>query len=928
MPKCVALMLGEKTTEWADVRKLVGKADFISSILNYDAEKLPQKTISLVRQQYLDGNENLTVEKVMRSSKAAGPLYQWAESQVKYSSVVNRIQPLRDEVAQLEKDAKVVKNKLETVEAEVSSLETSIAQYKSDYATLIRDVEALKTEMQSVTTKVHRAESLLKSLGHESERWEASSKGFQASLRNLVGDCLLYSAFLTYCGFFDFKTRHVMNRRWMDSLERLGIEFHEEIGMVESLSKASDRLTWKSQGLPGDQLSLENGVILEHAIRFPLLIDPSGTAINFMMKHYEADKIQKTSFLDKAFTKTLAGAVRFGTTLLVENVEHIDPILNPVLNKELQRNGGRTLVRIGAEEIDYSPKFRIILSTKNPAVHLTPDVCSRVTLVNFTVTRASLQSQSLSKVVQAEKPELEKQRAALLKLQGEQNVKLRELEDQMLNKISACEGSILDDDEVVAGMEVLMTEGAQVEEQIQQSDKVMSEVHTAVAVFEPFAVICRNIFVLLEALREINPLYEFSSNTFMHILEDVLGENKRSGVDESASDKERISVLKTALFTEVAGRISRGLTSNDKIVFSMLLAKIFAPDSDAATSSSADDYISTIQSVFGPDFPWQGRDDDYFSSSGSHDPLQLFLCTAGYDVSGQIENVAREKGVDLKEIAMGSPEGFGIAESLLKSALNRGGTVLLKNIHLTTEWLNDVLVKMIQSFHDPPKGFKLMLTSELSGKLPTLLLQLSAKTVCEAPTGIRASMMRLFSRAVTNSASTDSVIQNRLYLLVSWVYAVIVERLKFPSGWSSEFSFSDADASHALRIVGDLVPRDAKSPDKVPWDSLREVLKVDAFGSKVTDPDDQSIINGLIDGTFVESSFDVDFNLVKVDGASLPLPEKTSRDECLTWIRTKIPSTTPPTWVGLNADAEIELERAKFEGITKKIQLLCEEVIE
>lgn len=99
------------------------------------------------------------------------------------------------------------------------------------------------------------------------------------------------------------------------------------------------------------------------------------------MHKFKDQKIQKTSFLDKAFMKTLAGAVRFGTTLLVENVEKLDPVLNPILNKEIQRTGGRSLVRIGTEEVDYSPKFNIILTTKNPAVKLTPDLCSRVTLV-------------------------------------------------------------------------------------------------------------------------------------------------------------------------------------------------------------------------------------------------------------------------------------------------------------------------------------------------------------------------------------------------------------------------------------------------------------------------------------------------------------------------------------------------------------------
>ena len=43
-------------------------------------------------------NLELTIKTVTRSSKACGPLYKLAESQVTYSAVYNRVQPLRDEV--------------------------------------------------------------------------------------------------------------------------------------------------------------------------------------------------------------------------------------------------------------------------------------------------------------------------------------------------------------------------------------------------------------------------------------------------------------------------------------------------------------------------------------------------------------------------------------------------------------------------------------------------------------------------------------------------------------------------------------------------------------------------------------------------------------------------------------------------------------
>lgn len=85
--------------------------------------------------------------------------------------------------------------------------------------------------------------------------------------------------------------------------------------------------------------------------------------------------------------------------LIIQDVETVDPVLNPLLNRELQRTGGRTLIRLGSEDIDFSPDFLLLLVTRNPGARFAPDLCSRVTIVNFTVTPASLQSQVRFRVV-------------------------------------------------------------------------------------------------------------------------------------------------------------------------------------------------------------------------------------------------------------------------------------------------------------------------------------------------------------------------------------------------------------------------------------------------------------------------------------------------------------------------------------------------
>ena len=140
--------------------------------------------------------------------------------------------------------------------------------------------------------------------------------------------------------------------------------------------------------------------------------------LNLITFLFQDRKITKTSFLDDSFRKNLESALRFGNPLLVQDVENYDPILNPVLNKELKRTGGRVLITLGDQDIDLSPSFTIFLSTRDPTVEFPPDICSRVTIVNFTVTRSSLQSQCLNQVLKAERPDIDQKRSDLLKLQG------------------------------------------------------------------------------------------------------------------------------------------------------------------------------------------------------------------------------------------------------------------------------------------------------------------------------------------------------------------------------------------------------------------------------------------------------------------------------------------------------------------------------
>lgn len=52
----------------------------------------------------------------------------------------------------------------------------------------------------------------------------------------------------------------------------------------------------------------------------------------------------------------------FGTPMLIENVEEeIDPVLDPVLNKEIQRKGRNLIIQLSDKECEYSETFRMFM---------------------------------------------------------------------------------------------------------------------------------------------------------------------------------------------------------------------------------------------------------------------------------------------------------------------------------------------------------------------------------------------------------------------------------------------------------------------------------------------------------------------------------------------------------------------------------------
>jgi dynein heavy chain 1 len=860
---------------WKTIQGIVRREDFIASIVNYDNER--QMTAGLrvkMRNEFLS-NEDFTYERVNRASKACGPLVQWVEAQVNYSEILDRVGPLREEVDQLEEQALQTKAEAKAIENTITKLEDSIATYKSEYATLISETQSIKTEMARVQFKVDRSVRLLDSLASERMRWETSSKSFESQITTLIGDVLVAAAFLAYGGLYDQQLRKAMIEDWMQHLARSGIACKPHNPVTEYLSTADERLEWQQNSLPVDDLCTENAIILKRFNRYPLIIDPSGRVTEFLKRENRDRKLTVTSFLDDSFVKQLESALRFGNPILIQDAEHLDPILTHVLNREYQKTGGRVLIQLGKQEIDFSPAFKLYLSTRDPSAVFAPDVCSRTTFVNFTVTRSSLKTQSLNEVLKSERPDVDKRRTNLIKMQGEFTTNLRQLEKQLLRALNESRGNILDDDNVIETLERLKKEAAVISRKMNETEGVMSEVEKITLHYARIAHACSTIFAILELLHHLNHAYQFSLQFFLDIFHSVLHQNKHLVGQTDLTTRSDI-ILKD-IFTETYRRTSLSMLQKDRITLAMLLAQaapfdmnksvldsvldeklrgsdlssdtlkqdqafarvsqisffkgyarepkdsswkpfltreraetaappLWAPDTTSMDQSllslllvklcrmdrfipAAENFVSA---VFGPDV-FESNDDlkGVVEQVSAMTPIAL-SCSPGFDASYKVDALVERLHVTCANVAMGSNESLTSADKAISSAAANGTWVLVKNVHLAPQWLQS-LEKRLNSLN-PHSEFRLFLSMESTPKIPVNLLRASRVLMYEQPAGIRANMKDSLS-VLALRASKAPVEKARLYFLLSFLHAVLQERLRYTPtlGWKGFWEFNDSD---------------------------------------------------------------------------------------------------------------------------------------
>ena len=281
--------------------------------------------------------------------------------------------------------------------------------------------------------------------------------------------------------------------------------------------------------------------------------------------------MRQITFATNNWLRSVTDCVYNGKPLLIEDVhEHIDPSIDAILlHQEFQDEDGSLKIKLDKEEpYPYGETFKLFMTTKMPNPHYPPEVCIKVTLINFTVTNSGLEEQLLGDVVVKEKPEVEKKRQELVITMDRDKKTLKQIEDKILTLLRENEvEQILDEDTLINTLDASKITSGEINERMASSIEIQAEIEETRSRYTSVSLRGSILYFVIADMANINSMYQ-NSLQFVKVLF-----NKAIDATPKNDDLEiRLRDLIETISKAIYANISRGLFEADKLIFTYLIA--------------------------------------------------------------------------------------------------------------------------------------------------------------------------------------------------------------------------------------------------------------------------------------------------------------------------------------------------------------------
>eukprot|EP01063_Lacrimia_lanifica_P013523 TRINITY_DN2016_c0_g3_i2.p1 TRINITY_DN2016_c0_g3~~TRINITY_DN2016_c0_g3_i2.p1 ORF type:complete len:4660 (+),score=2247.11 TRINITY_DN2016_c0_g3_i2:150-14129(+) len=560
-----------RARDWATCKKMMANVGgWLRDLQNYDANNIPQQCVDALQMYVADPAFN---EDIIRTkSQAAGGLCAWVVNMNAYHSIRCEVKPKEEKLAESQERLAKSKAELKKVQDRVAELNAKLAGLVKQFEEASEETRLIETKARKTQEKANLAERLVGGLSGEKVRWAETISELEKKSVLLIGDVLLSAVFVSYIGPFSKPFRAaIMDEQLTPDIVQRKIPHTSELDIVTNILTSDAEIAgWQNEELKSDRLSIENGALVVNCTRWPLLIDPQMQGIKWIKTREEKNGLKICQPTQKRYIDIVVRCLEDGLPCLIENVtEDIDPILEPVLGRNVTKKGSQFMMKLGDKEIAYNPKFKLFLQTRLSNPHYKPEMNAQSTLINFMVTPEGLEDQLLAVVVNKERPDLEESRVTLIRKMNQMTIDLQQCEDNLLEALASATGDILENVALIENLEYTKKKAAEISKSMIEAKVTQKEIVSSRQVYTSVAVRGSLLFFQIDQLEKINHMYRYSLSAYMVIFLKALG---RAVWPDDANDlNARCENLITSITQTIFAFTSRGLFERHKLIFSALL---------------------------------------------------------------------------------------------------------------------------------------------------------------------------------------------------------------------------------------------------------------------------------------------------------------------------------------------------------------------
>ena len=223
---------------------------------------------------------------------------------------------------------------------------------------------------------------------------------------------------------------------------------------------------------------------------------------------------------------------------------------------------GQKLIKLGDKSVAWDDSFRLFFTTKLGNPHYSPEVMAKTMLINYSVTRDGLANQLLNVVVGHERPDLEEQFSELVADMSANALMIVKLEDTLLHELSASEGNILDNSDLIETLNQTKETSTAIKAKVEQAEFTKAEISKARLGYTPVAKRGSILYFVMASLSTISSMYETSLDSFLGVFNKALDHAKKDVVLDN-----RLRNMSESVMRDVYDYTCTGIFERHKLMF-------------------------------------------------------------------------------------------------------------------------------------------------------------------------------------------------------------------------------------------------------------------------------------------------------------------------------------------------------------------------